>query len=226
MGLIRQLSSGEILEQVLFFARELAQQGERLTHVVLMGMGEPFHNYDACMNAIARLNHPDGFRFGARRFTVSTVGLVPGIERFAAQDSQVNLAVSLHAATDGLRDQLLPVNRRYPLGELMPACRRYVERSGRRITFEWALIRGVNDGLDQARALVELTAGLNCHVNLIPLNPTAAYDGDPAEGSSVAAFRSLLLEHGRPCTVRIRRGIDIQAGCGQLASRRRSNNPG
>ncbi len=226
MGLQRNLSSGEIVEQVLLLARRLAAEGahpepvegDRLTNVVLMGMGEPFHNYEASLQAIARLNHPQGFKFGARRFTISTVGLAPMIERFTRERHQINLAVSLHAATDELRDRLVPINRRYPLSRLIPACQAYVERTGRRITFEWALIQGVNDGPDQSQALAKLIGGMNCHVNLIPLNPTRGYEGQGATRARAEAFREVLKRRGIPCTIRVRRGVDIQAGCGQLAT--------
>jgi 23S rRNA (adenine2503-C2)-methyltransferase len=181
-------------------------------------MGEPFHNYEATMAALDRLNDPEGFGFGERRMTVSTVGLIPGIDRFAAEKRQVNLAVSLHAATDELRSRLLPVNRRYPLEPLFDACRRYVLSTRRRITFEWALIEGVNDGEDQALALAGLAQGLLCHVNLIPLNPTRGYSGGATSRDRAQAFRLALQSHGIPATVRMRRGIDIQAGCGQLAT--------
>lgn len=217
MGFRRNLTAGEIIEQVIHFARRLAQAGERLSHVVLMGMGEPFHNYHATLAAIDRLNDPDGFHFGARRFTISTVGLVPGIQRFTRERRQVNLSVSLHAADDELRSALLPVNRRYPLAVLMHACREYVELTGRRLSFEWALIEDVNDTPEQAETLAALVAGLTCHVNLIPLNPTHRYPGRPSPRQRAAAFRQILQRHGIPCTVRVRRGIDIQAGCGQLA---------
>jgi 23S rRNA (adenine2503-C2)-methyltransferase len=218
MGFKRHLSAGEIVEQVLLFARRLAQSEEHLTNIVVMGMGEPFHNYEATMEAIDRLNDARGFNFGARRFTISTVGLIPGIERFTAENRQVNLAISLHAATDDLRAQLVPLNRRYPLSTLLPACREYTTRTGRRLTFEWALIQGVNDTVEQADALADLLLGLNCHVNLIPLNPTRKYTGEASPRERAQAFHDLLAARGLACTVRLRRGIDIQAGCGQLAT--------
>jgi 23S rRNA (adenine2503-C2)-methyltransferase len=218
MGLQRNLSRGEIIEQVLMTQRKLSCLDQRLTNVVVMGMGEPFHNYDETMAAIATLNDPRGFNFGSRRFTVSTVGIVPMIERFIEQDMQINLAISLHAATDELRNELLPVNTRYPLHQLIHTCRRYVESTHRRLTFEWALIDGVNDTLEQAHALVGLITGLNCHVNLIPLNPTVGYGGDRANPDVVDQFLGVLQGHGVSATVRVRRGIDIQAGCGQLAT--------
>jgi 23S rRNA (adenine2503-C2)-methyltransferase len=182
-------------------------------------MGEPFHNYPAVMAAIDRMNDPEGFNFGARRFTISTVGLVPQIRRFAQERRQVNLAVSLHAANDELRSSMLPVNRKYPLEALMAACREYVDLTHRRITFEWALIRDVNDSTAQARQLIALAAGLLCHVNVIPLNPTQSYSGQATTRERAQAFKTELETHGIPCTIRLRRGIDIQAGCGQLAAR-------
>ena len=219
MGFQRNLSPGEIVAQVMAFARRLGADGDRLTNIVVMGMGEPFHNYDATLAALDRLNDPAGFGFGERRMTISTVGLVPAIDRFASERRQINLAVSLHAATDELRTNLLPVNRRYPLSALFDACRRYVDATHRRITFEWALIDGVNDGLEQAQALAGLAAGLTCHVNLIPLNPTGAYPGSATPRQKAHAFAQELRRVGIPATVRMRRGIDIQAGCGQLATR-------
>ncbi len=219
MGLQRNLTAGEIIAQVLFVARELASKNDKLTNIVLMGMGEPLANYDATLAALRRLTAGDGFNMGQRRITLSTVGLVPAIERFSREGLQVGLAVSLHAATDDLRDTLVPVNRRYPLDRLLAACRDYVAHTHRRISFEWALIAGVNDGLDQAQALADRIAGLLCHVNLIPLNPTADYSGVPSSPERVAAFRAELERRGIPNTVRVRRGIDIQAGCGQLRQR-------
>jgi 23S rRNA (adenine2503-C2)-methyltransferase len=217
MGFRRHLTAGEIAEQVLWFSRELRAQDDRLTHVVVMGMGEPFHNYDATMAAIDLLNDPEGLNFGARRITVSTVGLVPGIERFAAEKRQVNLAVSLHAATDELRAEMLPINKKYPLAALFTAVREYFAATRRRVTFEWALIQGKNDTPAQARALAALAKGLPCHVNVIPLNPTRDYAGQAATRERAAAFKVALEGHGIPCTIRVRRGIDINAGCGQLA---------
>ncbi len=223
MGFRKNLTGGEIVEQVIYYSRLLQQSGERITNIVLMGMGEPFHNYDLTMNAIDRLNDPHGFDFGARRFTISTVGLVPLIERFAREKRQVNLAISLHAASDGLRNTLLPINRKYPIKLLMTACQKYVELTNRRISFEWALIEGVNDGIDQASALAQLMkpfiygGASMCHVNVIPLNPTEKYPGKASSRKKAYEFQAILERYGIPCTVRTRRGIDIQAGCGQLA---------
>lgn len=218
MGFKRHLTSGEIVEQVIFYARKLQREGEQVTNIVIMGMGEPFHNYQNTLAAIDRLNHPDGFNLGARRFTISTVGIVPMINAFAAEKRQVNLAISLHAANDELRSSMLPINRKYPLSQLMDACRDYVEKTNRRITFEWALIQGVNDTPEHAAELVALTRGLLCHVNIIPLNPTHRYSGQGSTRERAEAFRAQLEQAGLPCTIRIRRGIDIHAGCGQLAT--------
>lgn len=217
MGFRRNLTCGEIVEQVIYYARQLKQKGEHVTNVVVMGMGEPFHNYEATLGAIDRLNDPQGFNLGARHFTISTVGLTPAIRRFAAERRQVNLAVSLHAADDSLRTSMLPVNRKYPIVQVLAACREYVEQTHRRITFEWALIDHINDTPEQAARLADLLKGLLCHVNVIPLNPTQQYDGKATTRERALAFQAILEQHGIPCTIRLRRGIDIQAGCGQLA---------
>lgn len=216
MGFARHLTADEIFEQAMTFARDLESRGERLSNVVLMGMGEPFHNYDASLEAVRRLMHRLGI--GARHITMSTVGLVPMIRRFADEGLQVKLAISLHAATDAEREALLPINKRYPLKDLLAACRYYIERTGRRITFEWTLIHGENDTSEQAHALGRLLKGLMCHVNVIPLNPTSGFRGGPSASGRVEAFIGVLEEYGIPATVRIRRGIDIDAGCGQLKS--------
>lgn len=214
MGFARHLTAAEIFEQAVLFARELEAQGERLSNVVLMGMGEPFHNYDESLAAVRRLM--DDLGIGARHITVSTVGLAPMIRRFADEGLQVRLAISLHAGTDEERSALLPVNKRWPLAELMAACREYVEKTGRRISFEWTAIQGENDTPEQARALGKLLKGLLCHVNIIPLNPTGGYAHGPSAADRVDRFAAILGEYGVPATVRVRRGIDINAGCGQL----------
>ncbi|MEZ4667391.1 MAG: 23S rRNA (adenine(2503)-C(2))-methyltransferase RlmN [Anaerolineae bacterium] len=214
MGFSRHLTASEIFEQAVRFARDLETQGERLSNVVLMGMGEPFHNYDASLAAIRRLMNDLGI--GARHITVSTVGLVPQIRRFAEEGLQVKLAISLHAATDAERSKLLPVNKRWSLTELIDACRFYVEKTGRRVTFEWAAIQGENDTTEQAHALGKLLKGLLCHVNIIPLNPTGGYHHGPSAMDRVNLFIETLATYGVSATVRVRRGIDIDAGCGQL----------
>ncbi len=217
MGFKRHLSSGEIIAQVLYYARLLKDEGLTVSNIVLMGMGEPFHNYENTLAAVDRLNDPGGYNLGARRFTISTVGLVPAIRRFADEKRQINLAISLHSANDTARLEMMPVNKRYGIKELVEACRYYAAKTGRRVTFEWALIYGVNDTPEAARSLASLLKGLLCHVNAIPLNPTAGYSGLASNRERSAQFRKILVEAGIPCTIRTRRGIDIQAGCGQLA---------
>jgi len=217
MGFKRHLSSGEIVAQVLYYARMLKEENQVVTNIVLMGMGEPFHNYDNTMAAIDCLNDADGYNFGARRFTISTVGLVPQIRRFADEKRQVNLAISLHAADDKSRVAMLPVNKKYNIDEVIDACRYYVSQTHRRITFEWALINGVNDTPEIAKKLASRLKGLMCHVNAIPLNPTTGYSGQATSRERAAAFKESLEQAGIPCTIRMRRGIDINAGCGQLA---------
>jgi 23S rRNA (adenine2503-C2)-methyltransferase len=218
MGFTRNLSSGEIVAQVMYYARLLHDENDVVTNVVVMGMGEPFHNYNNTMTAIDCLNDSTGYNFGARRFTISTSGLVPAIRKFTRERRQVNLAVSLHAAEDVLRGSMMPVNKKYSVEELIQACREYVEATGRRITFEWALINGINDTPEQAKKLAALLKGLLCHVNAIPLNPTTGYEGKATTHDRANVFKQTLEQNGIPCTIRIRRGIDIQAGCGQLAS--------
>ena len=219
MGFGRHLAVGEIVAPVLHFARELAVAGERITNVVMMGMGEPLHNYENTLQAVDRLTDAAGFNLGARKIIISTVGLVPAIRRYADERRQTPLAVSLHAATDAERDRLIPVNRRWPIAELMAACRYYVQKTGRRLTFEWALIAGENDTIEQAQTLGKLIQGLLCHVNLIPLNPTRGYDGGPSPRERVDDFQHVLRQYGVSSSVRVRRGIDIRAGCGQLRDR-------
>ena len=202
MGFTRNLSSGEIVAQVLHYARMLRDQGEKVTNIVLMGMGEPFHNYDQSLAAIDRLNSSEGYNFGARRFTISTVGIVPMIRRFADEQRQVNLAISLHAVDDEHRSEIMPVNKKYPIDAILRACRYYVEKTKRRITFEWALIEGINDTEVVAHKLTTLLKGLMCHVNAIPLNPTRGFEGRPTTRRSAAKFKEILESSGIPCTVR------------------------
>ncbi len=216
-GFVRDLSPGEIVGQVLHFARRV----ERVTNIVFMGMGEPLANYEATWQAVRILTDPRCFGLGARHLIISTVGLVPGIERLSKEPLQVGLAVSLHAPNDPLRDRLVPLNRRYPLAPLLAACREYVERTGRRITFEYALIEGLNDSSQQAEELALLLEGLLCHVNLIPLNPTPDCPWRGSSRKRASAFRKALSERGVRATLRLGRGVEIQAGCGQLRSRPR-----
>lgn len=217
LGFKRNLSSGEIVAQVMYYAHMLKEQNEVVSNVVFMGMGEPFHNYDNVMSAIDRLNDADGYKFGARRLTISTVGLVPQIRRFADEQRQVNLAISLHAADDDERLAIMPVNKRYKINDVVEACKYYIDKTHRRVTFEWALINGVNDTPEVAQKLAARLKGLLCHVNAIPLNPTQGYQGEATSRQQAQVFKETLEQAGIPCTIRMRRGIDINAGCGQLA---------
>jgi len=216
MGFQRNLTSGEIVAQVLHFARELHAQEQRVTNVVFMGMGEPLLNYKNTLAALRRLTHPQGFQLGQRRITVSTVGIPQNIRRFADAGLQVNLAVSLHAATDALRSHLMPINQKHDLNTLFGSLGDYIAKTNRRVTFEWALIEGVNDTREQAETLSARISGMLAHVNLIPLNPTPGFEGQPSSPERVQAFAHVLERHYIPHSLRLRRGIGIQAGCGQL----------
>ncbi|MDQ2754744.1 MAG: 23S rRNA (adenine(2503)-C(2))-methyltransferase RlmN [Actinomycetota bacterium] len=220
-GFTRQLSAGEILAQVVAAIR--TSRPRRLSNVVFMGMGEPLANYDRVWTAIIRMHEDIGI--SARHITVSTVGVVPGIRRLAAEELPVNLAVSLHAANDTLRDRLVPLNRRYPLVTLLDACRHYLDAKGRRLSFEWALIEGVNDRAVDAAELAELAKPLGAHVNLIPLNPTAGYHVRGTAAFGVRRFRDQLVDLGVNATVRRNRGTEIDAACGQLAARVAPSSP-
>jgi 23S rRNA (adenine2503-C2)-methyltransferase len=228
-GFERNLRPGEIIEQILYFMRLVnAEQPVNkeqnlarrpVTNVVFMGMGEPLANYEAVWQTVVMLNSKNGLGLGARQITISTVGLVPQIKKLASESVHVELAISLHAANDELRNKLVPINKRYPLRQLIPACREYFENTGRRPTFEYALFQGVNDSLSHARELANLLKGLNCQVNLIGGNPTKCKDFAPSPRKKVLEFQKQLQESGVSSTVRVSKGIDIEAGCGQLRSR-------
>ena len=225
-GLARNLTAGEIVAQVLDFARFLAspdaepqvdvERPTSVTNIVLMGMGEPMHNYDNVWAALRRLTAADGFGLGARNITLSTVGLVPMIDRMADEGLQIGLAVSLHAPNDELRSQLAPINRRYPVATLLEAVQRYIDKTHRRVTFEYALMQGINDSAELAQELGEKLSPLLCHVNLIPLNPIPDSPYQPTSAANTEAFAEILRQRGVSTTVRLRRGIEINAGCGQL----------
>jgi 23S rRNA (adenine2503-C2)-methyltransferase len=217
-GFERHLDAGEIVEQVLRAAHASPQ---RVSNVVFMGMGEPLANYDATWSAIERIHHDLGI--SARRITVSTVGLAPAIRRLAGEELPVTLAVSLHAPTNAERDALVPLNRRYPISEVLDAAAEFAGARGRRVTFEYACIAGVNDSRAQADALGRLLGAFTgvggAHVNLIPLNPTGGFGGRATLAPSLRAFADRLRDHGVAATVRRNRGTDIDAACGQLRSR-------
>ncbi len=226
MGFDRHLTAGEIVAQVLHFSRELRQRPwqapdgtriERVTNLVFMGMGEPLHNYENTLQAVRVLNMREGPNIGARHMTISTVGLVPGILRLAEEPLQINLAISLHAPTNEMRLRTMPVTRKYAIEQVLDACRVYTARTNRQVTFEYVLLSGVNDGEGHARQLVSLLAPLRqlSHVNLIPVNATAAAFRPPS-GDVIRVFREALTAGGVSNSVRAERGDDIAAACGQL----------
>lgn len=215
-GFGRNLTAQEIFDQGRFFARTAARQGKRISNVVFMGMGEPFHNYDNVMEAVALLNDPHGFGLGHRHITISTVGVVDRIVAFAEEGIQVNLAISLHAPTDALRSELMPINRRFPIPLLMAACERYVVRTHRKVFFEYVMLAGVNDDDACAHALAQLMRGHLYHVNLIPYNATPDGQFQATADARIWEFAAILDAAGVPVTVRQNMGRDIAAACGQL----------
>jgi 23S rRNA (adenine2503-C2)-methyltransferase len=221
MGFVRHLRPGEIVAQVLHVNRHLAASGTRLRNLVLMGMGEPLHNYDAVMEALEIISDTGGANIGPSRITISTVGVVPGILRLAEERRPYSLAVSLHGADEQERSALVPVSNKWPLAELIEACRHYSAVMEGKIFFGWTLIAGKNDSVETARRLAALLTGIRAHVNLIPLNPTDGFAGRASLEKTAEEFQRTLLEAGIPSTFRQRRGIDVAAGCGQLRAERR-----
>lgn len=215
-GLVRNLLPGEIVDQVYAVQRDLRV---KINNVVFMGMGEPLLNYDAVLRAIRLFNHPEGGSIGMRRITLSTCGLVPQIQRLAAEKLQFVLAISLHAPNDHLRNKLMPINQKYPLSELLAACQEYIQVTGRRITFEYALISGINDSPACARQLAKLLTNLLCHVNLIPINPVAGTAMKKPQSNKIELFREIVQDAGIEVTLRKERGTDIDAACGQLRAK-------
>jgi 23S rRNA (adenine2503-C2)-methyltransferase len=215
-GLTRNLTAGEMVTQVVGAARRARELERPLTNIVMMGMGEPFQNYAATMKMVEILHDPRGMNVGARRITISTSGIVPRIDALAEEPYQVNLAVSLHAPNDELRSSLVPINRRYPIAELLAACDRYVAKTGRRISFEYALMKGINDSDEIARELGHLLRGRLCHVNVIPLNPVDVLPYERPDRAGIDRFAEIVRSYGVPTTVRYSRGVEIAAACGQL----------
>jgi 23S rRNA (adenine2503-C2)-methyltransferase len=215
MGFERNLKAEEIVTQVLHIARLLRERGEHVTNVVFMGMGEPLANYAEMIRAVRLLTHPKAFGLGQRHITISTVGLIHAIDRLAGEGLQVGLAISLHAPDDTLRQRLVPTAGPTSVGDLVSAAKRYFKKTGRRVTFEYALIAGQNDSEETARELARILHGSGAHVNLIPVNPTAGGYGRPAR-RTVLAFERVLREAGINCTVRVEKGSEISAACGQL----------
>jgi 23S rRNA (adenine2503-C2)-methyltransferase len=212
-GFVRHLEAGEIVGQILLVARVL---GRRPTNIVYMGVGEPLDNYARVLKSVRIINDPDGLAVGARRITISTSGVVPGIRRLADEDLQIELSVSLHAARNDLRSRLMPINRKYPLSDLVRACREYSERTRRIVTFEYTLIQGVNDFRQDAADLAALLAPLACRVNLIPLSPVPEFKGLPSSGKTAKMFIDILAAGRINATLRESKGCSLNAACGQL----------
>lgn len=225
-GLTRNLTAGEMVQQTVDAARRAKELGRSLTNLVMMGMGEPLQNYAPTMTFIDIINDERGMNFGARRITISTSGIVPRILALAEEPYQVNLAVSLHAPNDELRDRLVPINDRWPVRMLMDACDRYIEKTGRRISFEYALMKGINSSDEIARELGRLLRGRLCHVNVIPFNPVDVLKFERPDHQSIERFASIVEAAGIPTTVRYSRGVEIAAACGQLRNRQERDRQG
>ena len=221
-GLKRHLLAGEIVEQVVKVQQTLDEVGERVSHIVIMGIGEPFDNYDAMMNFLKVINHEKGLNIGARHITVSTSGIVPKIYQFADEQLQINFAVSLHAPNQEARQKLMPIARAYKLDELMEAVRYYTKKTGRRVSFEYGLMSGENDSVEIAEELSALIKGIKCHVNLIPVNYVPERDYVRTSRSQIFAFEKTLKKNGINVTIRREQGSDIAAACGQLRAQERS----
>lgn len=220
LGLLQNLSCGEIVAQVLHFARKSHNEEHPITNIVIMGMGEPFLNYQEVKQAIEIFNDHDGLNIGSRHITLSTIGIPEQILQFAQDFPQLNLAVSLHAATDQQRDLLVPINKKYNIASLLDAVKQYITLTNRRVTFEYVLIDGINDTSTDAHHLGNILHGLLCHVNLIPLNSTALFNGEAPPMERIEGFQRILNEHHIPATIRFSKGTQIQAGCGQLAGKK------
>lgn len=225
-GLKRNLTAGEIIAQVVVAQQMLDRTNERVSSIVIMGSGEPFENYEATMTFLRTMIHEKGLNIGQRHITVSTSGIVPSMYKFAEENTQINLAISIHAPNDELRSKLMPVNRRYPFEEVMEACRYYIAKTGRRITFEYALIGGVNDQSEHAEELAKVLKGMLCHVNLIPVNhvPERKYVRTPRE--QIFEFQRILEKNQINATIRREQGHDIAAACGQLRAKHMESTTG
>lgn len=225
-GLKRNLTSGEIVAQVVQCQKLLDPEDQRVSSIVIMGSGEPFENYDATMKFLRNMIHPKGLNIGARHITVSTSGIVPSIYKFADENTQINLAISIHAPNDALRSKLMPVNRRYPFSEVMDAIRYYIDRTGRRVTFEYALIGSVNDRPEHAEELASVLQGMLCHVNLIPVNYVPERDYVRTPRDDIFEFQRILVNKNVNATIRREQGHDIAAACGQLRAKHMESTTG
>lgn len=224
-GFTRNLRSGEILGQILHVQRELASE-ERISNVVLMGMGEPLLNYQHTVKAIRMMLDEDGLNFSNRKITLSTAGIIPGIQRLGREDFTINLAISLNAPTDDIRSRLMPINRLYPLSQLLDACRAYPLPERRRITFEYILLDDINDAPEHAKILTNILQGIQCKINLIPYNATSNNPYRASSEARILAFQEILTQHGYSAFIRASKGGDISAACGQLRGNRQAGVPG
>jgi 23S rRNA (adenine2503-C2)-methyltransferase len=220
-GFKRNLTSAEMLDELLYLKNH--SQRKEITHIVFMGTGEPLDNYENVLKAIRIINCKEAFNVGWRRITISTSGVIPGIKKLAGEGLQIELSVSLHAPDDATRSAFMPINKKYPLKELISACAEYIRKTNRQITFEYVLIKGINSDLQKARNLSTILQGLNCKVNLIPVNPVEDLDIQPPNKLEVLMFRDYLAKHGLTVTLRRERGQDINAACGQLRLRYEKN---
>jgi 23S rRNA (adenine2503-C2)-methyltransferase len=217
MGFKRNLTFSEIVEQVIFFARLLKKEDEKITNIVFMGMGEPFLNYDDVLKAIRKLNDKDGFNLGSRNFSISTAGVVEGVKKLSTEKLQVNLALSLHAPNNTIRSEIMPINKRHPLDNVLKAVDDYIEKTGRRVMLEYIMIKGVNDSNKEAEELAKIVKGKLYFVNLIPYNSTGVFEASSQE--RIASFKKILEERGVSVTQRFSFGKDIEGACGQLANK-------
>lgn len=217
LGFVRNLTRGEIIEEILYLKN--SYRNKKITHVVFMGIGEPLDNYDNVIKAIRIINSSDGLNIGARRITISTCGIIPAIKRLAEEGLQIELSISLHAADSNRRSQIMPINKKYSLVELIKTCREYIKKTNRQITFEYVLIKGINSDLQIAKKLSIMLKGLNCKVNLIMANPVKELNLEPPKNKETLLFRDYLLKSGINVTLRKPRGQDIHAACGQLRLR-------
>lgn len=222
----RDLTNGEIVAQVLSVQKDLDETGDRISHIVVMGTGEPFDNYDNVMNFCATVNHDRGLGIGGRHITISTCGIVPKIREFAHEQTQYNLAISLHAPNNELRNKLMPINRAYPLEQLMDAIDEYTKLNNRRLTFEYILLKGVNDQNKHVDELANLIRGLNAYVNLIPYNEVDEHGYRSVDYKSAMVFYDKLMKKGIRCTIRKEHGGDIDAACGQLRAKKEKERMG
>lgn len=219
----RNLTYEEISDQVLFFAQKLHQEGKHISNIVFMGMGEPFMNYDAVIKAVENINSKEGLNIGARNITISTSGICEGIEKLAHEKLQLNLAVSLHAPNQELRTKIMPIARKYGLDQLMKAIKEYIKITHRRVSYEYVMLKNINDGEKEAKELAELLKGQLCHVNLIPYNATDIENMEGSAPLNIKKFRNILKDQGIPVTIRVTLGQDIAAACGQLANKADKN---